>query len=149
MDATPVLALCVGLAFLPTMAGPSMAGPSMAEPDAVRFQLPAYRQAVLGALGVFLVGSFWSLQAFESLNSPTATAARSYIATARAAVAHAPRGALIVDGPTPASVMDPGIFGLYGNTSFVVGAIARGEPAKHLSWTRIAAWRDRQPDDLQ
>ena len=130
MDATPVLALCLGLAFLP-VAGLSMAG----EPDAIRFRLPAARPAVLLALGVFLVGSFWSLQAFESLNSAAATAARSYIATARLAVAGAPRGTLIVDGPTPASVMDPAIFGPYGYTSQVVGAIARGEPAKQLSWT--------------
>ena len=129
MDATPVLALCFGLAFLP------MAGPSMAEPDVIRFRVPAARSAVLLVLGVFLVGSFWSLQAFESLNKAAATAARSYIATARMAVADAPRGTLIVDGPTPASVMDPGIFGRYGYTSLVIGAIARGESAKHLSWT--------------
>ncbi len=129
MDATPVLALCVGLAFLP------VAGPSMAEPDAIRFRLPAIRPALLVIMSFFLVGSFWSLQAFESLNHAAVTAARSYIATARVAVADAPRGTLIVDGPTPASVMDPAIFGPYGNTSFVVGAIARGESAKHLSWT--------------
>jgi len=126
MDATPVIALCVGLAFLP------VAG----EQDAIRFRLPAARPAVLLVVGVFLVGSFWSLQGFESLNSAAATAARSYIATARLAVAGAPRGTLIVDGPTPASVMDPAIFGPYGYTSQVVGAIARGESAKQLSWTR-------------
>jgi len=135
MDATPVLALCIGLAFLP-VAGPSVAGPSVAgEQDAIRFRMPAARPAVLLTLAVFLVGSYWSLQAFESLNSAAATAARSYIATARVAVADAPRGTLIVDGPTPASIMNPGIFGSYGYTSQVVGAIARGEPAKHLSWT--------------
>ena len=105
------------------------------EPSAIRFRLPSARPAVLLALGVYLVGSYWSLQAFESLNSAAARAARSYIATARAAVADAPRGTLIVDGPTPALVMDPGVFGLFGNTSMVVGAIARGEPARHLSWT--------------
>ena len=130
MDAAPVLALCVGLAFLP-VAGPSV----VAEQDAIRFRLPATRPVVLAVLGLFLVGSFWSLQAFESLNSAQATAARSYMATARAAVAGAPRGTLIVDGPTPASIMTPGIFGPYGNTSLVVGAIARGEPARQLSWT--------------
>jgi len=135
-DAAPVLVLCLGLAFLPVK-GPSMAGPSMAaEQDAIRFRLPAARPTVLVALGVFLVGSFWSLQAFESLNGPAAAAARSYIATARVAVADAPRGTLIVDGPTPASVMNPGIFGQFGYTSLVVGAIARGEPAKDLSWTQ-------------
>jgi hypothetical protein len=130
MDAAPVLALCVGLAFLP-VAGPPVAG----EQNAVRFRLPAPWPAALLTLGVFLVGSFWSLQAFESLNSAAATAARSYIATARIAVAEAPRGTTIVDGPTAASIMDPAIFGPYGYTSQVVGAIARGEPAKRLSWT--------------
>ena len=135
-DAAPVLALCLGLAFLPVK-DPSMAAPSMAaEQDTVRFRLPAAGLTVLVALGVFLVGSFWSLQAFESLNAPAAAAARSYIATARVAVADAPRGTLIVDGPTPASVMNPGIFGPYGYTSLVVGAIARGEPARHLSWAQ-------------
>ncbi len=124
-DAVPVLALCIGLAFLPVTG----------EPSAIRFRLPSARPAVLLALGVYLVGSYWSLQAFESLNSAAAQAARSYIATARAAVADAPRGTLIVDGPTPASVMDPGVFGPFGNTSMVVGAIARSEPARHLSWT--------------
>ena len=143
MDATPVLALCIGLAFLP------VAGPSMAEPDVIRFRLPAARSAVLVTMSFFLVGSFWSLQAFESLNSAAATAARYYIATARVAVADAPRGTMIVDGPTPASVMDPGIFGLYGNTSFVIGAIARSDAGQAPVVDRIAAWRGRQPDDLQ
>ena len=133
MDAAPVLALCVGLAFLP-VADPSVAGPA-GERDTIRFRFPNARPAVLLVLGVFLVGSYWSLQAFESLNRPAATAGRSYIATARAAVASAPPGTVIVDGPTPASIMNPGIFGPFGNTSQVVGAIARGEPARQLSWT--------------
>ena len=124
-DAAPVLALCTGLAFLPLLQ----------EQGAIRFRLPAARPAAVLVLGVCLIGSFWSLQSFESQNNATATAARSYIATARAAVADAPPGTLIVDGPTPASVMNPGIFGPFGYTSQVIGAIARGEPAKHLSWT--------------
>jgi hypothetical protein len=124
-DAAPMLALCTGLAFLPLAQ----------EQGAIRFRLPAARPATLLVLGVCLIGSFWSLQSFEGQNNATATAARSYIATASAAVAGAPPGTLIVDGPTPASVMYPGIFGPAGNTSQVIGAIARGESAKHLSWT--------------
>ncbi len=126
-DAVPILALCAGLAFLP-----------LAEEQAtVRFRLPAGRPAVAVLLSVCLIGSFWSLQSFESGSAATAAAARSYIVTAQAAVADAPRGALIVDGPTPASVMAPTIFGSSGHTSRVIGAIARGEPAKHLVWTAV------------
>ena len=44
-------------------------------------------------------------------------------------------GALIVDGPTPAFIMDPYLFYPSGYTSRVIGAIARDYPAKHLTWT--------------
>jgi hypothetical protein len=124
-DAAPVVALCTALAFLPLAQ----------EQGAIRFRLPAARPATALVLGVCLIGSFWSLQTFQSQNSAAATAARSYIATARAAVAAAPAGTRIVDGPTPASVMSPQIFGPSGYTSQVIGAIAGGEPAKHLLWT--------------
>jgi hypothetical protein len=136
-DATPVLALCLGLAFLP------LAG----EQDAYRLLRPAVpegaatwraavwsvRSVTLLVLGAFLAGSFWSLQSLESVT--TTTAAHSYITTARVAVAGAPSGTLIVDGPTPATIMDPTIFWRQGYTSQVIGALARGEPAGRLSWT--------------
>lgn len=91
------------------------------------------RAVTLLVLCAFLVGSFWSLQAFEGVTMTAS--ARSYIATAQVAVAGAPRGTLIVDGPTPAMIMDPALFWTQGYTSQVIGAIARGEPARHLSWT--------------
>ena len=181
-DAVSVLALCLGLAFLP-LAGeeggyrfrlPAWAEPGAretpggeggeeargdeepdgGEPDdgepsrdeevpgdegprspvpAWRPVGPAARNATLVLLAVFLAGSFWSLQALEGITSTQA--ARSYIATARIAVAKAPRDALIIDGPTPAFIMDPYFFYPTGYTSRVIGAIARGYPAKHLAWT--------------
>jgi hypothetical protein len=94
---------------------------------------PAARNATLVLLALFLAGSFWSLQALEGITNTRA--ARSYIATARIAVAKAPRGALIVDGPTPAFIMDPYLFYLTGYTSQVIGAMARAYPATHLTWT--------------
>jgi hypothetical protein len=94
---------------------------------------PAARNAILVLLALFLAGSFWSLQALDGITSTQA--ARSYIATARIAVAKAPPGALVVDGPTPAFIMDPYLFYPSGYTSRVIGAIARGYPAKHLTWT--------------
>jgi hypothetical protein len=129
-DAAAVLALCLGLAFLP------LAG----QQDGYRFQVPdsgpgrAERRISLAVLAVFLAGSFWSMQALASITH-TGTA-RSYIATARAAVADAPRGTLIVDGATPAIIMDPYFFYLTGYTSRVIGAVAREHPAQHLTWQR-------------
>jgi hypothetical protein len=108
------------------------AAPRSAAP-VLRPVTPAARNAILVLLAVFLGGSFWSLQALEGITSTQA--ARSYIATARIAVAKAPPGALIVDGPTPAFIMDPYLFYPSGYTSRVIGAIARGYPAKHLTWT--------------
>jgi hypothetical protein len=92
------------------------------------------RAVTLVLLAAFLAGSFWSLQSFEAVT--TTSAARSYIATAQVAVRDAPRGTLIVDGPTPATIMDPGFFWRQGYTSQVIGAVARREPARQLSWTR-------------
>ena len=127
-DVAAVLALVLGLAFLP------LAG----EPGGYRFSGAALapgrpgRLAIVAVLGVFLAGSFWSLQ---SLAGATDThAARSYIATARAAVAQAPRGTLIADGPTPPVIMDPLLFLAYGSTSRVVGALAGGPAAGRLTW---------------
>jgi hypothetical protein len=171
-DAVSVLALCLGLAFLPLAGeegGYRFRLPARAEPGAgevlsdesdeeapgdgdasrdeeapddaargsagpvLRPVAPAARNATLVLLAVFLAGSFWSLQALDGITSTQA--ARSYIATARIAVAQAPRDALIVDGPTPAFIMDPYLFYPTGYTSRVIGAIARAYPAKRLSWT--------------
>ena len=129
-DAAAVLALCLGLAFLP------LAG----QQDGYRFQVPATgpgrteRRLVLAVLAVFLAGSFWSMQALAGTTNTGD--ARSYIATARAAVADAPRGTLIVDGATPAIIMDPYFFYLTGYTSRVIGAVARDHPAQHLTWAK-------------
>ena len=134
-DIAAVFVLCIGLAFLP------LAG----EPSVSRFRLPAdtpaetrraivrsARAAIVVVLVLFLVGSFWSLQALEGISHTEA--ARSYIATARAAVAQAPYGAVIVDTPTPAMIMNPIFFGPRGSTSYVIGAMAHDDPARHLSW---------------
>jgi hypothetical protein len=151
-DATPVLALCLGLAFLPLVGerhayrfrspvtppeepgGPGGPGePGEAAVPAGRGTVQPARAVGLLLLSAFLLGSFWSLQALEAVTSTTA--ARSYIATARVAVADAPRRTLIVDGPTPATIMDPAFYWRQGYTSQVIGALARGEPARRLSWT--------------
>jgi hypothetical protein len=158
-DATSVLALCLGLAFLP-LAGEQAAYrlirpaasrertvppeetaipagetvPPAEETAGWRTTVWSVRAVTLVLLAAFLAGSFWSLQSFEAVTTPAA--ARSYIATAQVAVRDAPRGTLIVDGPTPATIMDPGFFWRQGYTSQVIGAVARREPTRQLSWTR-------------
>jgi hypothetical protein len=140
-DTVPILALCTGLAFLPVTG----------QPDSRRFQLPAAPATGLAGaltspaamrrlraltgllLALVVVGSFISLQQLQATTH--AGPARSYIATAQAAVAGAPRGAVIVNSPTPAIIMDPMFFVASGDTSQVVGVIARDEPGQHLNWT--------------
>jgi len=134
-DTAAVFVLCLGLAFLP----------AAGETGVSRFRLPAEAPAATGhaiarsaqvtaavVLAIFLAGSFWSLQSLERISHTGA--ARSYIATARVAIAQAPRGAVIVDTPTPAMIMNPYFFRPWGSTSYVIGAMARDEPARHLSW---------------
>lgn len=139
-DAVSVLALCLGLAFLPVAGAPhgyrfrdpaaTVAGPAAAM-RTVGISL-RIGSVILGA--AFLAGSFWSLQALEGVIK--SQPARSYIATARVAVAGAPGRTLIVDGPTPAFIMDPVFFGPLGSTSHVIGALARSGSARALTWTR-------------
>jgi hypothetical protein len=127
-DVAAVLALCLALAFLPLAGqegGYRFAGPALAPGRPGRI-------ATAAVLAVFLAGSFWSLQSLTGLTDTRAS--RSYIATARAAVTNAPRGTLVADGPTLPAVMDPLLFLASGNTSRVVGALARGPLAGRLTW---------------
>ena len=130
-DATGILALCAGLAFLP------VAG----EQDAYRLRagilgVRAQARALLAVLAcAFLVGAAVSQQRLESVTAASVTAARSYLATMRLAVTRAPHGATIVAGATPAFIMDPGLFWLQGYTSKVAGPIAQTEPPRQLTFT--------------
>jgi len=130
-DATGVLALCVGLAFLP-VTGEQHAYRLRAGTLGVRVHV----RAVLAVLaGLFLAGAAISQQQLESVTAASVTAARSYIATMRVAVTRAPHGATIVAGATPAFIMDPGLFWLQGYTSKVAGPIAQTEPSRQLTFT--------------
>jgi len=94
----------------------------------------AVRVVTIFAACCFAAGAIASQQAFAS--ATMAAAARSYVATARAALAHAPRGTVIVDGATPGSVMNPAFFPAgTADTSRVVGPLT-GRPgaAARLRW---------------
>jgi hypothetical protein len=110
-------------------AGAERARTPVAAPDTVPAGLVAragpraVRVVTIFAACCFAAGAIASQQAFAS--ATMAAAARSYVATARAALAHAPRGAVIVDGVTPGSVMNaafspPGT----ADTAQVIGPLA-------------------------
>ena len=125
-DATGMLALCAGLALLPVTG----------EPDPYRFRPAALRRPLAAAAAVLVcavaVGSVWSLERLQSVSNATTDTARSYIATAEAAVADAPPGTVIVDSAVPEVIMDVGLFWNHALTSDVIAAVT--VPSQHLTW---------------
>jgi len=120
-DSLPVLAVCLGLAFLP------VAGEENAYRDRPRRTL---RQvSVACVVAVFLVGSAWSYRAYE--HDTGSAAGKSYIATARVAITTAPPGAAIVNAPVP-SFVEGGVFGPYADTGRVIGGLASA--SQRLRW---------------
>jgi hypothetical protein len=115
-DAVPVLAICVGLAFLP-LAGQPDARRRMAAPGGSQVS-QATRLVAAGVVGAFTIGSVWSVQDVQNLTSGQLT--QLYIANAELAVAEAPAGTVIVDWPVPGSVMI-GAFGQFDRASVVIG----------------------------
>jgi hypothetical protein len=134
-NATGVFALCVGLAFMPVLAArpaeeaqePAEAPADLTVPAGMmgRAGPRAVRIVTIFAACCFAAGAIASQQAFAS--ATMAAAARSYVATARAALAHAPRGTVIVDGATPGSVMNPAFFPPgTAHTAQVIGPLVAG-----------------------
>ena len=132
-DATGVLALCAGLAFLPPEP-PVGPGPGVPVP---RAPSPSARGVGLVAFAVFLGGAAVSLPAFVA--ATPSTAMRSYIATARVAIEDAPRGTVVADGPVPAAVLSAAFFGTQADTSQVIAPLAGASAGTRLSWTASPA----------
>jgi hypothetical protein len=126
-DAAPVLAVCLGLAFWPVAGQPDSRRPWRQRVAGAQL-LPAARSAVLGA---FVLGSLWSVQAYQ--NATTSAGARTFITNARAALSTVPYGSLIADQQVPPTVM-LGIFGPYSFDSKVIGAMAAGVSPSELRW---------------
>jgi len=114
-DSAPVLAVCVGLAFWPVIG----------EQDPNRVRRPRSVPLAVSAVGLtaaFLVGSIWSGVTYLSNTSSDRT--RSYIDTARTALASARPGTVILSAPTPWYVMYAGFRGSVTQTSQVLGPLA-------------------------
>lgn len=117
-NATGVLALCAGLAFLPA--------------GEARDQAPRPAR-VLGIVTFccFITGAAVSLQSF--VTALPSAAARSYIATAQTALDHAPRGTVIVDSATPAVILNPAFFPGQARTSLVLGDLTTGHRVRWIA----------------
>ncbi len=134
-DSAPLLAFCVGLAYLPVTGEASTV-----EGGVYRAVLP-YRLARTVALCVltccFLAGAFWSGATYQHDTAPVAAANSSYIATAVAAVKEAatqlPGGAAIVNSPLPSNLMDPTLLGQDAYTSKVIAPLVPAHSP--LTWT--------------
>ena len=94
-DATGILVLCLGLAFLP-LADRQRCTTATAAPQ------PAEYAGVTTLIVAISVGSLWSFYDYPS--DPTAASASSYIATARLALDQAPADTVIIDASTPTDV---------------------------------------------
>jgi hypothetical protein len=125
-DAAPVLAICVGLAFLPVAGQPE---PKPRPVTAGTGQLA--RAVAAGTVGAFVIGSIWSAQAY--VNSTSSLPARTYIGHARIALRLAPPGTTVVDQKVSSRLI-LGLFGVYADASKIVGEMHRTESAASLRW---------------
>ena len=135
-DASGILVLCLGLAFLPAVGG---TGPWR---GSWRLSRPEFAAATtLVAAVVF--GALWSYYDYPA--DPTAAAARSYLATARLALADAPQGTVIVDDTVPADVTGGLFLGPVGQASGVLSPLLSGPPGTR---PRFVAQPDGTYDQL-
>jgi hypothetical protein len=114
-DSAPLLALCVGLAFWPVIG--EQAPYRVTRPQSVPLAVSAF-----ALTGVFLAGSVWSGVSYLSSTSSTRT--RSYINTARSALANARPGTVILSASVPGYVMSAGFLDLVSETSRILGPLA-------------------------
>jgi hypothetical protein len=128
-DATPVLVICMALAFIPL--GPGITGPALLRSHARRMDTQRFRPAAAALVGVFVFSSIWSVQAYENVTN--GTEAYGYITSARLALADAPKGTPVVDRPLPQDILE-GTFEAYAYTSKVVGYMERGRLKDKLRW---------------
>jgi hypothetical protein len=123
-DAPAIVAIAVGLAWLPVAAP---AGAPARQPSARRHYFGGrWRPVALALMAVFVVSSLWSVQQFlDVTGGPSAgSAGRAYIANAKLALAQTPAGTVIVNRQLPAGLMTP-LFEGYSQAQAVLGPLSR------------------------
>lgn len=140
-DAACVLAICVGLAFLPVTgtgaseatadAGQRASGGHRASVAATYEQNLRYAASALVA--IFVVSSVWSVHTYEN-STPGGPAARTYFANAKRAVRLARPGTIVLDQYMPQRYVE-GLFGKQEAVeSTVIGDLAQGKLAGKFHW---------------
>jgi hypothetical protein len=131
-DVPALLAIAVALAFWPVV---SQAQDESAPGRRREFFTGRWRIVAIATVAVCVLGSVWSVQRFQTLTTrftSAVTPVQTYIANAKAALAQAPAGTVIVSQQVPGSVME-GLFGHYAMTQVVLGPLV---PAgAQIGWT--------------
>jgi len=135
-DATGVLILCLGLAFLPLLDQAATDQPPR------RLSRPELAAAVT-LIAAIAIGSLTSF--YDYPPDPTAASASTFIATARVALRLAPAGTVIADEPTP-SYVTGGFTGPVASASSVLSPLLAGLPGP--ARPRFAAQPDGTIDSL-
>jgi len=130
-DAAPVLAIGIGLALLPVTPEPGHLDVASSAAEHRSLANEAWRMVALASFGFFVVGSIYSVQAYE--NVTTGRPSARYIANAKQALALVRSGVPVLDTAAPDYLVNPG-FGRYQYTSSLVGDMARGKLARRLRW---------------
>jgi hypothetical protein len=128
-DAAPVLAICLAIAFLPLRG----------EQDAYRTALPPARPRTLAICAVavaFIASSVSSAIAYRGELHPQN--ARSYLATASAALAGVPPDAVIYPTQVPAELALP-LFGQLSQVQNALAPLANQVPGQRFRWTSSPA----------
>ncbi|MFI7638697.1 hypothetical protein [Nonomuraea sp. NPDC049400] len=115
-----VVALVIGLAFIPVQG----------EERPWRRPALRLRWAWAPVAAVFAAGSVWSVAAYA--DRPLGTNVRSYVETARQALARMPAGSVVLDTYVPAKIALPVFFYDYALHSRILGPTAPRE----IAWTR-------------
>jgi hypothetical protein len=140
-DAACVLAICVGLAFLPVAgtetteataeAGQRASGGHRASAATTYQQNLRYAASALVA--IFVVSSIWSVHTYEN-STPGGLMAKTYFANAKRAVQLAPRGTIVLDQYMPQRLVE-GLFGKQEAVeSTVIGDLEQGKLAGKFRW---------------
>lgn len=138
-DAACVLAICVGLAFLP-VAGTSEAEADERERAAGGHRVSAatayqqnLRYAASALVAIFVVSSIWSVHTYEN-STPGGPAAKTYFANAKRAVQLARPGTIVLDQYMPQRYVE-GLFGKQEAVeSTVIGDLEQGKLAGKFRW---------------
>lgn len=133
-DVPAVLAVCVGLAFLPLADGQPDVRQRRHLRPAQGFGMQPGRLVAAALVGAFLIGSVFSVQSFVS--DTTSLPNQFFIEDARVAVAEAPAGTMVFNQKVPENVM-LATFGKNAMDSKVIGLMETTADKAKIDWVTV------------